>query len=101
MAKRLPMCLPLIAICGIARAKGESPPVAIASSQGRSIPSDATCARKSPTVLSVGMRTSLSASGIYGSLLWPFDTLLARKEGKVGFAPGLSQQQERQFADVI
>ena len=43
---------------------GDADPVTMLSSHGRSIPSDATCARKSAAVFSVGMRTNRAVSGM-------------------------------------
>ena len=43
---------------------GEAVPATMESSQGNSTPNDATCLRKSATVLSDGMRVSLKSSAI-------------------------------------
>src|ERR1019366_2357855 len=58
------MRLPLMVIARSGWARGEAEPIAMASSQGKSMPSDATWARNSATVLSDGMRVSLIGSAI-------------------------------------
>src|SRR6185436_14994108 len=63
MAHRLPMRLPLTVTSGIDCVSGEEGPDVMASSHGRLRPSDATCARKSATVLSDGRRVSLKGAG--------------------------------------
>src|SRR5213592_1870212 len=56
------MRLPLTRTGATGCARGESGAVAMTSSHGKSRPSEATCARKSATVLSDGSRVSLNGS---------------------------------------
>src|ERR1044072_1326840 len=86
MAMRLPMRLPLIVTCSTGRRSGESA-VAMASSQGRSIPRVCRCALKSAGVLSVGMRVSF-----FASIMFEEEIFLA-----VGFAP----DEKSEFARVV
>src|SRR4051812_38209638 len=62
MAMRLPMRLPLMVTFSTGRRRGESGPLAMASSQGRSMPRFCRCALKSAGVLRVGMRVSFRGS---------------------------------------
>ena len=64
------MCLPLIEICGTDWASGEAEPLAMVSSQGKLIPSEAASARKPATVLSDRMHVSLQGSGIDCPRVW-------------------------------
>src|SRR2546422_371399 len=64
MAIRLPMVLPLIVTELTGCASGESAPVTMESSHGKSSPTTARWLRKSATVLSEGIRISFGSSGI-------------------------------------
>src|SRR3954466_16336323 len=81
------MRLPLMVTCSTGRRSGESAPVAMVSSQGRSMPRLCRCALKSAGVLSVGMRVSFRRSVIF--------------EEEKFFSAGFAPDQERELARVI
>src|SRR5258706_1317395 len=84
---RLRMHLPLIVNWSTGCVSGESGPVSIASSQGRSRPRLCRCALKSAGVLSVGIRVSLRASFMF--------------EEKKFFTLSFASDQQAQFAGVV
>src|SRR6185295_5836107 len=86
MAMRLPMRLPLMVTCSTGRMSGESA-VAMASSQGRSMPRLCRCALKSAGVLSVGMRVNFRVSLMF--------------EEEKTFSLGLAPDEQAEFARVV
>src|SRR3954469_20976951 len=86
MAMRLPMRLPLMVTCSTGRISGELV-VAMASSQGRSMPRLCRCALKSAGVFSDGMRVSFFASVMF--------------EEEKFFAFRFAPDEEGEFARVI
>src|ERR1700734_2006934 len=95
------MLLPLIATPSTGCASGDAVPLTMASSHGRSMPSDAMCLRKSSTVLSDGMRVSLNGSGINFYRKNTGKLFRAIKKRQVIFAARFAQNQQRQFAQMV